>query len=450
MGYATITRFLKSPLQHVIKTTGLPSMLFASLFFLTLFAGLIATAIADMRVPIEGAGWHYPKGSAYSEWKTGNIKFEENLFNQNVIDSYGWQAKDVNLIKDLIPPFYYIIMKNPDVWGPRRINVTAYIKPSGPIWEKFKAATEKFKGSAGIDKNGWIKNYTAGCPFPEPKTGHELIWNFKKRFGEDDRILHAVTIITNRSNEVRYEISIGALMFFDGRLTNGDRYKFTPNDHNYTRMDIFTNADPELKGIIAFIAQYDDYQKKDTFWCYLPATRRIHNLWPINRTDRFSGEQDLMWENLDTFNGNPADYHCNLLGQKEMLVAHNGYPKGEWIKGKHMTGPNDYYQLIRVYVNEMTPKDPNAPFSKILHYLDPETFIPYYSEWFDPRGNPFMFSCFQYAQSKSGIYVPVVMNHVDLQIIHSTGYCAAKPFYNVGLTPKYFELENLKKEFPPK
>ncbi len=98
----------------------------------------------------------------------------------------------------------------------------------------------------------------------------------------------------------------------------------------------------------------------------------------------------------------------------------------------------------------MTPKDPDSPFSKIIHYLDPDTWMPYYSEWYDRRGNPFMFSCFQYAQAKCGIFVPVVMNHVDLQITHSTGYCAAKPLYNVGLTPEYFEIDNLKKVYPPK
>ena len=449
MKYSAAARFLKSILHLIIEKVMLSPVLYACIL-ITLFILFIANdAAADMRKPIQGAGWHYPPGNGYTKWETGNIEFNESLFNQEVIDSFGFQAKDVDEIKDLLPPFYYTILKNPDIWGPRRINVTAYIKPSGPLWDRFTYATEKFKGEPSIDDNGWIRNYTAGCPFPEPKTGYELIWNFKKRFGEDDRVLHAITIITNRYGEVRYEISIGALLFFDGRLTNGTAYKYEPNENNFSRIDLFTNADPDLKGMLSFIAQYNDCQKPDKFWCYLPSTRRVHNICPTQRTDRFSGEQDLMWENLDTFNGNPADYNFTFLGQKEMLVVHNGYPKGEWVKGKHMTGPNDYYQVVRVYINEMTPKDPNAPFSKISLYIDPKTWKPYYSEWYDRMGRPYLFSCFQYAQSKSGIYVPVVMNHVDLQIIHSTGYCAAKPLYNIGLTPEYFEIDNLKKEYPP-
>jgi uncharacterized protein DUF1329 len=255
-----------------------------SLYFVTV-------ATAQMRIPIQGAGWHYPSGEGYSEWETGNVEFDENLFNQYVIDSFGWQAKNIDEIKDLLPPFYYIILKNPDVWGPRRINVTAYIKPSGPLWDRYKFATEKFNDDASIDNNGWIENYTAGCPFPEPKTGYELIWNYKKRFGEDDRVLHAVTVITNRYGEVRYEISIGALLFFDGRLTNGTAYRYEPNESDYARIDLFTNADPDLKGTLSFIAQYNDCKMPDTFWCYLPSTRRVHNICPVKERTGFQANR---------------------------------------------------------------------------------------------------------------------------------------------------------------
>lgn len=405
-------------------------------------------ASAKKRKPIPGAGWPYPWEDTYSEWKTGNVQFNEILFDQDVIESYGWEAKNVDEIKDLIPESLYMIMKNPDSWGPRRINVTEYIPPSGPLWERFKEATEKFKGQATIDDQGWIRNYTAGCPFPEPKNGLELMWNFKKRFSEDDRILGTVTIITNSKGQVRYQTSNGDLMFMDGRLT-GDKYIYEPNRDNYTRIDVYANAHPyEMQGTLSFIAQYDDPNKLDTFWLYLPAMRRVRRLSPAQRTDRLPGGQDLMWENFDTFNGNPINYNCKLLGQKEMLVVHNGNPKGEWIHGKHMAGPNDYYQKVKVWVNELTPKDPNFPFSKVLHYVDPETWYPYYGEWFDQKGQPYMFSCFQNVPTKSGIIIPMVMNHVDLQTIHSTGYTVTNPQMNIGLTPAYFKVDNLRKQYP--
>jgi hypothetical protein len=411
--------------------------------------GFMDNAFAKKREPIPGAGWPYPWKDTYAEWKPGNIKFDEKLFDQDVIESYGWEAKSVDEIKDLIPQSLYVIMKNPDLWGPRRINVTAYIPDSGHLWEKYKQATEKFKGTVKIDDKNWIRNYQAGCPFPDPKSGIELLWNFKKRFGEDDRILGAVTIITNKRGQVRYQTSDGNLMFMDGRLTQGDKHLYKPNPNNYSRMDVYANAHPyEMQGTLSFIAQYDNPDKQDTFWLYLPALRRVRRLSAAQRTDRLPGGQDIMWENFDTFNGSPANYNCKIVGQKEMLVVHNGNPVGEWIHGKHLAGPNDFYQKVNVYINEMTPKDPNFPFSKIIHYLDPNTWAPYYSEWFDKKGQPYMFSCFQYSPGKSGIMVPACMSHVDLQTIHSTGYTVTNPKYNVGLTPAYFKIDNLKKEYP--
>ncbi len=131
-----------------------------------------------------------------------------------------------------------------------------------------------------------------------------------------------------------------------------------------------------------------------------------------------------------------------------MLAVHNGYPKGEWIEGKHLAGPNDYYQKVNVQIIEMTPKDPDFPFSKMMLYVDSKTWMPYYGEWYDREGKIYIFSIFQYVPGKNGIFCPVVMNHVDMQAVHSTGYCVTDPKYNTGLTPAYFKVDKLKMEYP--
>lgn len=411
--------------------------------------GFFSISQAEMREPLSGAGWHYPWKDTYAEWKPGNMDFDEKLFDQDVIAAYGWEAKSVDEIKDLLPPSLYQIMKDPDTWGPRRINVTALMENTGFLWKRYLEATEKYKGQPKLDEDGWLRNYKAGCPFPEPKTGLELLWNFKKRFGEDDRILSTVTIITNRGGQVRYQTSDGNLMFFDGRLEIDPKPLYQPNPKDELRIDVYANAHPyEMRGTLSVITQYNSPSKDDSFWLYLPALRRKRTLSAAQRTDRLPGGQDLMWENFDTFNGNPANYTCTMIGKKEMLVVHNGYPRGEWIDGRHMAGCNDFYQKVNVYVYEMVNKDPSFPFSKVVHYIDPETWAPYYGEWYDKEGKLYIFSCFQYAPGKNGIFCPVVMNHVDMQAVHSTGYCATNPRYNVGLTPDYFKLDNLKREYP--
>jgi hypothetical protein len=412
---------------------------------------LLAQApMAAQREPLQGAGWHYPWSDTYSEWKPGDKGFDDKYFDQDVQESYGYEAKNPDEIKELLPPFLYQVLKNPDAWGPRRVNVTPYIPNEGRLWKAFQAATAKYKGSAKIDEQGWLHGYKAGCPFPEPENGQQLLWNFKKKFSEDDRILSTVTIITNRSGQVRYQTSDGNLMFFDGRLAVSPKPLYKPNPNNYSRIDVYANAHPyEMQGTLSVIMQYDNPNKEDKFWLYLPALRRVRHLSSAQRTDRLPGGQDLMWENFDTFNGNPVNYDAKMLGRKDMLVVHNGYPKGEWIDGSHMAGPNDYYQKVSVYVNELTPKDPSFPFSKFIHYLDPKTFNAYYGEWYDRKGKLYIASQFQWVPEKrDGVPVPVVMNHVDMQTVHSTGYAVTNPRYNVGLTPSYFRIDNLKQEYP--
>ena len=422
---------------------------FNFLVCLTVALGFVSLGNAEMREPMEGAGWHYPWKDTYSEWKPGNMKFDEKLFDQDVTAAYGWEAEDVDKIKDLIPPSLYTIMKSPDAWGPRRINVTAYMENGGSLWKRFVKATEQYKGTAKIDKEGWLRGYKAGCPFPDPKTGAEVLWNFKKHFSEDDRILSTVTIITNRGGQVRYQTSDGNLMYFDGRLQISPKPLYEPNPKNELRVDVYANAHPyEMRGTLSVITQFNNPDKDDSFWLYLPALRRVRRLSAAQRTDRLPGGQDLMWENFDVFNGNPTNYTAKLLEQKEMLAVHNGYPKGEWIDGKHLAGPNDYYQKVNVHILELTPKDPDFPFSKMMLYVDSKTWMPYYGEWYDKEGKLYIFSIFQYVPGKNGIFCPVVMNHVDMQAIHSTGYCVTNPKYNVGLTPAYFKVDNLKKEYP--
>lgn len=66
--------------------------------------GSICLANAGMRTPMEGTGWHYPWKDTYSQWKPGNMKYDDALYDQEVIQAYGWEAGDVDSIKDMIPP----------------------------------------------------------------------------------------------------------------------------------------------------------------------------------------------------------------------------------------------------------------------------------------------------------------------------------------------------------
>ncbi len=400
--------------------------------------------------PIPGAGWHYPWHDEYEEWKPVKNGVDQRQFDQKILESYGWNAQDVEKIKEYLPEPMYRIMKNPDVWGKVRINVTPFLENKGRLYKKYRNGTIENKGKATITEKGWYANYDFyGAPFYPPETGRELIWDFKWRFSPDDRYLCVANWMTNRDGHVRYQTSDGNLMFFYGRLECDPKPVYKPNPEDLYRIDVYANAHPyEMQGTLSVIKQSNDPDTEDALWMYLPALRRVRHLSTAQRTDKLPGGQDMMWDNMDTFNGNPSEFNFKMLGKKKILVLHNCKPKSSWVEGQHFSAVDNYWQYRECYVNEMTPKDPNYPYSRIIQYTDKDSFISYYSLWYDQKGELALASIFGYYMTKEGIYVPQIMNHIDFQRIHSTGYAATGPEFNLGLTPDYFSLQNLQQEYP--
>ena len=398
--------------------------------------------------PIPGAGWHYPYKDAYAKWTPGNNVIDPRVNEQEIIASYGWGAKNVDEIKDLIPPSLYTIMKNPDVWGAHRINITPLLENKGSLWKKYKKATGKYKGTAYVDEQGWIRNYKAGCPFPEPKNGLEAAWNFRKNFSEDDRIVPVVLIITSRSGNVRYQAFNGDLMYFDGRLEIPPKPIYTPNPDKLMRVDVAATIHPyEMQGTLSVIKTYDDPSKLDDLWVYLPAMRRIRRLSTSQRTDKLPGGLDIMWDSFDTFGGKVNLYTHKLVGRKEILVGRNGKAKPEWVEGGHVAGVDNYYQKVNVYVVETRAKDEGYPFSKIIRYLDPEAFFGYYSEFYDTKGQPAFFVTYARTLTKSGLFLQTALNHINMQGERDTSSVTTGVKYNIGLKPSYFMIDNLKRVY---
>lgn len=430
--------------------------MFKNLLFLSIIMTIAAVFLVNTHQteaqdldPIPGAGWHYPWKDKYAEWKEPKEGIDERQFDQEVEESYGYDAKNVDGIKEFLPKPLYIIMKNDDVWGNRRINITPVLENNSDLFKKYKEETQKNKGKAKIDENGWLQNYVAGVPFPNPQNGDELFWNFKHRFSEDDRILSVANWVVNRRGQTKYQTSDGNLMFFQGRLTCDPKPDYEPNPDNLYRIDVYANMQPyELRGTLSVIKQFQSPDKSDELYMYLPSLRRVRHLSTAQRTDRLPGGQDLMWDNFDSFNGSPADWNCEMKGKKKMLVGHNCKPESAWVDGEHLSGVDQYYQYRDCYVNELTPVDPNYPYQRVIQYVDAETYVPYYSVWYDQEGKLALFSFFMYYMTSEGPYVAQVMNHVDMQRIHSTGYAATGPSYNNCLKPDYFSMRNLQNEYP--
>ena len=403
----------------------------------------------DWQEPI--AGWYIPdaKDHPYVPPHAGENEFEERQ--QKVIKSYGYGAENVDEIKDLLPLPFYNMVKDPDFWGPIRINVTPYKKywtddKSHPLYAH-QEATKKHGGQARIAENGDLVNWTAGTPFPEPKNGLEVIFNANKRFRGDDRWQSAIMHVTNKKGQHKERISSALFLFFKGRLIL-DPKPDLPNPYGIEFIHSFGYTDPyDMRGVIPMYRRYVSQSKDDDMWMYLPTIRRVRRMSTAQRHDPLAGDVDWTWDDWEGFGGKSGYYSWTLVERKEMLMPRMVGMKCSWNRTMRCMGPDSFYQKMNVYIIDGVPgpKFPNAIYSKIRNYVDPETWAMLYSECYDMKGRLWKFSKWDNGHDRGWYPNPTNMTGIDIQRNHATTCGSNKHWMNRGLKPSDMDMDALKR-----
>ena len=111
---------------------------------------------------------NYPVNS-YDDAELAKVRAWEKEWVGKTIDK-----RNVDGVKDFLPPSIYDYISNPEIWGPSSFTIVPYeTYPFTPGKIKFTK-----EGNASLDKDDILQNYVAGVPFPEPKNGAELSWYF--------------------------------------------------------------------------------------------------------------------------------------------------------------------------------------------------------------------------------------------------------------------------------
>ncbi len=386
----------------------------------------------------------------------GLVDGQEAFPNQTVIDSWGYKAKSMEEIKDLIPEIYYTICTNPQEWGDIRINETAYIPTEqwpGDHRKLAKEATEKNLGTAGLDDKGHIKHYENGVPFPGSEKGIEIAWNFVyARNGGDEFLARFYTAVVDKKGHTRYMVGEAGGMGWKGRLRGEHSPRLEPNPHNYEGFSYFGFKSPyDMKGLTGLTHRYDSAGKEDDQWLYLPMLRRVRRMSTAQRWDKLPGGVDIAYDAVLGFSGKPTNYNWKYLGRKELLACHNAKTQLQEIKGKPGGSICDqWYQRVNCVVLEYSPKIV-ASISKAVMYLDPEIYSAYYVEFFDTRGRPYLFYYHAFVISTDGYTGPCGFFVSDVQRTHSSHNYAYEVYLDgdaVDIKPSFFQMNNLKRRFP--
>jgi hypothetical protein len=298
-------------------------------------------------------------------------------------------------IKSLLPEKVEWWIRNWGVEIPLRQSEPAKIDP------RWIEATKKHAGSVKFDpQTGDLTGYQAGLAFPEidpndPHAGIKIMWNLYLHAGFPRPNFQfiptfAYLMIDGNSGIERTMTWAFLKAWFAGFLEG----PAVSNDKVYYQQILLAREPYDIRGIGTFRIRYWG-GKFDDGWAYLRSVRRTRRVsggaWsdPIGGTDQLNDE-------ISIYSAYPTWFkNYKLLEKRWMLAvthsplawqpdAGNPYPVIDY-KNTPFWNPKFEWEPREVYVVEATMPEEHV-YSKRIIYLDSETWVPYFSEAYDKRG----------------------------------------------------------------
>ncbi|TJY63255.1 DUF1329 domain-containing protein [Sinimarinibacterium sp. CAU 1509] len=308
-------------------------------------------------------------------------------------------AANVDVVKDLLDPISYMQVKEMG----RRIEIVESVKDASVLFPNaFLEATLKNQGKAEIGADGNIyapgkKAWIGGLPFPDPKTGEEVIANITLSWGRHDYCQYAIRqwdIAPDGSEAYQYDF-VWAELQATGRL---DGTVFQNKADMLRFQSVWFTAPNDIGGTAFLSSWHYDQNKFPDLYGYLPAFKRVRQF-PTNQ--RFEPlVPGVTWFLSDAWAaGDPMLTWGNykIVGRQPMLGAVAGNFSGSkknWEAGTH-GGPkgktfwDSKMQLVpECIVLEAEPTGyPRSPVGKKRIWIDTrnQLFVAYNT--FDRRGD---------------------------------------------------------------
>jgi hypothetical protein len=271
------------------------------------------------------------------------------------------------------------------------------------------AATARFRGQARIGPDESLENYTAGDPFPmegidcagDPQAGVKIMWDFDYQWDGDGAAASFFYSYWDRGEQLP--------LYYDGTAktiklarrvetqyldtNNGDIFR---GEKRKSAFGIEVKAPFDARGIMLMTYRYKSSDKprseakNDDTWVYVPTLRRVRRLSAAQRTDAVAGT-DFTFDDLRSFAGIVPQYTWSCLGETDLLGPMNSKVKAFPYEKEHNFGPyglsfaDDRWELRRVFVIRMVPKNADHPYHHKDIYIDKATLMALYSFAYDQK-----------------------------------------------------------------
>lgn len=321
----------------------------------------------------------YPS-SCYSDQELAGIKAWERTWVDKKINS-----SNADAVKNLLPESLYNLMKDTKRWGENWFVIVPYrqILPTpGTI-----AATLKYNGRSGINEQREIVNWTAGVPFPDTQDALKMAHNLRCRnYGDNQKTLEEGFIV---DGILRYDMSLeqnNQLCFFSGRVDMPPLPEFSSNPQGIWRaFHMAQKLPPETRNMRILELHYKDRLKAYDSWVWMPTIRRMRRRSTSERQDAAGGSDFCAFDNYG-WDGPISLNTYRYIGVKELLLArHQSYATLEHKPGDCLWS-GVQRERVKAHLLEVINSDPNFLYSKMIWYLDSETWQILYSDRYDRQG----------------------------------------------------------------
>lgn len=249
------------------------------------------------------------------------------------------------------------------------------------------ATTAQLTGS--IEGDG-VKDAYGGVPFPIPKNGYEVMWNYLLRpmppqfVNRDDNLLvdaaGTVVLLGNFTNKNAYP-------FYDPTKTSlPDQYYLKQLDEG--------NAPSSQVGYNILLTYSINYSKADQLtWVYTPGQRRVRTAPEFSYDTpaaNFGGV--LTYDEIYLLAGRLDRFDFKLVGKKEIYTPYNAYKiqtakESDAATPKYLNPDDVRWEKHRVWVVEATLKTGKRHvLSRRTYYVDEDSWLILATEGYDQSG----------------------------------------------------------------
>jgi hypothetical protein len=251
--------------------------------------------------------------------------------------------------------------------------------------------TKKYAPDSKLDANEALVNFgkVSGYPFPQPKTGIEMAWNFDGNTrGDTHHVMNEGEVVDCKTRLERHAGHLRWDTFWASR-TDLPPVPAIPADQN--QRGIFRSYFQRHIAPVDFVdttmleIRYLDLTREEDLWVYTAMFRRIRRYATSQRSDTIDGT-DMIYDDQDGWYTSPTWNTYKYIGRADLLVGRHVDNK----KAERKNGQGFWNGIQRERANnwavEVVSKDKNYIYGKQIWYLDPETWQMNFKVMYNRQG----------------------------------------------------------------